>query len=48
MPDYIGELRKLIGTKPIIICGANVIILDSICIIDDFISNYEKIIASEI
>lgn len=29
MPDYIGELRKLVGTKPIIMCGANVIILDS-------------------
>jgi 8-oxo-dGTP pyrophosphatase MutT (NUDIX family) len=29
MADYIGELRKLIGTRPIIMCGANVIILDS-------------------
>lgn len=29
MSDYIGELRKLIGTRPIIMCGANVIILDS-------------------
>jgi len=28
MSDYIGELRKLIGTRPIIMCGANVIILD--------------------
>lgn len=27
--DYIGELRKLIGKRPIIMCGANVIILDS-------------------
>lgn len=29
MSDYIGELRKLIGTSPIIMCGANVIILDN-------------------
>lgn len=29
MSDYIGELRKLIGTRPIIMCGANVIIMDS-------------------
>lgn len=29
MSDYIGELRKLIGTRPIIMCGANVIILDN-------------------
>lgn len=29
MSDYIGKLRKLIGTRPIIMCGANVIILDS-------------------
>ena len=28
MGDYIGELRKLIGTRPIIMCGANVILLD--------------------
>lgn len=28
MADYIGELRELIGTRPIIMCGANVIILD--------------------
>lgn len=28
MSDYIGELRKLIGTLPIIMCGANVIILN--------------------
>lgn len=30
MSDYIGELRKLIGTRPIIMCGANVIILDDV------------------
>lgn len=29
MIDYIGELRELIGARPIIMCGANVIILDS-------------------
>lgn len=29
MSDYIGELRKLIGTRPIIMCGANIIILDN-------------------
>lgn len=29
MSDYIGELRRLIGTRPIIMCGANVIILDN-------------------
>lgn len=28
MGDYIGDLRKLIGTRPIIMCGANVIILN--------------------
>ncbi|WIV12720.1 NUDIX hydrolase [Proteiniborus sp. MB09-C3] len=28
MVDYIGELRKLIGTRPIIMCGANVILLN--------------------
>lgn len=28
MGDYIGDLRKYIGTKPIIMCGANVIILN--------------------
>jgi 8-oxo-dGTP pyrophosphatase MutT (NUDIX family) len=28
MSDYIRELRKLVGTRPIIMCGANVIILD--------------------
>ena len=28
MADYIGELRKLIGTKPIIMCGANVILIN--------------------
>lgn len=26
--DYIGDLRKLIGTRPIIMCGANVIIIN--------------------
>jgi 8-oxo-dGTP pyrophosphatase MutT (NUDIX family) len=30
MSDYIGDLRRLIGTRPLIMCGANVIILDSI------------------
>src|SRR5690606_4954954 len=29
MSDYIGELRKLVGTSPIIMCGASVIILDN-------------------
>lgn len=29
MADYIGELRKLIGTRPIIMCGANVILLNA-------------------
>lgn len=28
MADYIGYLRKLIGTRPIIMCGANVILLN--------------------
>lgn len=28
MGDYIGDLRKLIGTTPIIMCGANVILLN--------------------
>ncbi|MBE6082655.1 MAG: NUDIX domain-containing protein [Tissierellaceae bacterium] len=28
MTDYIGDLRKLIGTRPIIMCGANVILLN--------------------
>ena len=28
MGDYIGDLRKHIGTKPIIMCGANVILLN--------------------
>jgi len=26
--DYIGDLRKSIGTRPIIMCGANVILLN--------------------
>lgn len=30
MSDYIGELRKIIGRRPIIMCGASVIILDNI------------------
>lgn len=30
MADYIVALRKLIGTRPVIICGASVIILDNI------------------
>ena len=29
MSDYILSLRKLIGTRPILMCGANVFILDS-------------------
>jgi len=28
MADYIMELRKLIGSRPIIMCGANVVLLD--------------------
>lgn len=28
MGDYIGDLRKLIGTRPMIMCGANVILLN--------------------
>ena len=28
MGDYIKDLRKLIGTRPIIMCGANVILLN--------------------
>jgi 8-oxo-dGTP pyrophosphatase MutT (NUDIX family) len=28
MADYIGDLRKLIGTRPIIMCGANAILLN--------------------
>lgn len=28
MGDYIGDLRKLIGTRPIIMCGANIILLN--------------------
>lgn len=27
--DYIGELRKLIGTRPIIMVGANVILINA-------------------
>jgi 8-oxo-dGTP pyrophosphatase MutT (NUDIX family) len=29
MGDYIGDLRKLIGTRPIIMCGANVILINN-------------------
>ena len=29
MSDYIGDLRKIIGTRPIIMCGANVILLNN-------------------
>lgn len=29
MADYIRELRKLIGARPIVMCGASVIILDN-------------------
>ena len=28
MVDYMGELRKLVGTRPLLLCGANVILLD--------------------
>ncbi len=28
MANYIGDLRKLVGTRPIIMCGANVILLN--------------------
>lgn len=28
MPDYIRELRKLVGNRPIILCGAAVIFVD--------------------
>lgn len=28
LADYIGDLRKLIGTRPIIMCGANVILIN--------------------
>jgi len=27
--DYIGDLRKFVGTRPIIMCGANVILINS-------------------
>jgi len=29
MIDYINELRKYVGTKPLLLCGAAVILLDS-------------------
>ena len=28
MADYISELRKLVGSRPLLLCGANVILLD--------------------
>lgn len=28
MGDYIGDLRKLIGSRPLIMCGANVILIN--------------------
>ena len=28
MGDYMGDLRKMIGTRPVIMCGANVILLN--------------------
>ena len=28
MTTYIDELRKLVGTRPLLLCGANVILLD--------------------
>jgi len=28
MGDYIGDLRKIIGTRPVIMCGANAILLN--------------------
>lgn len=28
MADYVGDLRKFIGTRPIILCGANAIIMN--------------------
>jgi 8-oxo-dGTP pyrophosphatase MutT (NUDIX family) len=28
MSDYITQMRKLVGTRPLIICGAGVIVLD--------------------
>lgn len=30
MVEYIKDLRKLIGTRPIIMCGANVVIIDEL------------------
>lgn len=29
MADYVRELRKLIGSRPIILCGAGVIVINS-------------------
>lgn len=29
MSDYITQLRKLVGTKPLILCSAGIIVLDS-------------------
>ncbi len=28
MADYVGGLRKFIGTRPIILCGSNAIIMN--------------------
>ncbi len=28
MVDYMGELRNLVGKRPLVLCGANVILLD--------------------
>jgi hypothetical protein len=51
--DYIGDLRKLIGTTPIIMCGANVILLnekDEILLHHrvEFISKYDHLKVQEI
>lgn len=29
MPDYVMDLRKYVGNKPLLVCGANVILLDN-------------------
>ena len=39
MADYIGDLRKLIGTRPIIMCGANIILLN----VQDQISLHHRV-----
>jgi len=28
MGDYVSEMRQLIGTRPLLLCGAAVIVLD--------------------